>query len=54
MYDIHTLRCIHIVDTYVTADCINVYMIMFNVHITALPCFDVYARVTALITIDYG
>ena len=41
---------IHTVDTYMTAICINVYMIMFNVHITAFACFDGYARAATLIT----
>ena len=48
-YYIHTLYYIHIVDTYVTAVCINVYMLMFNVYITALACFDGYARAATLI-----
>ena len=29
--------------TYMTAVCINVYLIMFNEYITALACFDGYA-----------
>ena len=33
-----------------TAVCTNVYMIMFNVYITALACSDDYARVATLIT----
>ena len=41
---------IHTVDTYMTAVCINVQMIMFNVYITALACFDGYARAATLIT----
>ena len=48
-YYIHTLCYIHIVDTYMTAVCINVYMIMFNVYITALAYFDGYARAATLI-----
>ena len=32
-----------------TAACINVHMIMFNVYITALSCFDEYVRATTLI-----
>ena len=40
----------HTVDTYMTAVCINVYMIMFNVYITALACFDRYVRAASLIT----
>ena len=32
-----------------TAVCINVYMIMFNLYIKALACFDGYARAAALI-----
>ena len=43
-YYIHTLYYIHIVDTYMTAVCINVYMIMFNEYITALVCFDGYKK----------
>ena len=46
---IHTLYYIHTVDTYTTAVCINVYMIMFNVYITTLACFDEYARATILV-----
>ena len=38
------------VDTYVTAACINVYMITFNVYIKALACFDGDARAATLIT----
>ena len=49
---------IHAVDTYMTAVCFNVHIIMFNVYITALACFDGYARTTTLITdrlrTDYG
>ena len=33
-----------------TAVCINSYMIMFNVYITDLACFDGYARAATLIT----
>ena len=40
----------HTVDTYMTAVCINVYMIIFNVHITGQTCFDGYARAETLIT----
>ena len=64
----HTYICIHtyayirytvrIVDTYMIAVCINVYMIMFSMYITALGCFDGYARAETLISyrlrIDYG
>ena len=32
-----------------TAVCIDVNMIMFNVYITVLVCFDVYARIATLI-----
>ena len=39
----------HTVDTYMTAVCINVYMITFNVHITVHACFDRYARATTLL-----
>ena len=49
-YYIHMLYYIHTVDTYVTAVCINVYMIMFNVYIMALVCFNEYARIATLIT----
>ena len=35
---------IHTVDTYITAVCFNVCMIMSNAYITALVCFDGYAR----------
>ena len=49
-YYIHTLYYIHIVDTYMTAICINVYMITsFNVRIMAVACFDGYARAATLI-----
>ena len=37
------------VDTYMTAVCINVYMIMFNAYIMELACFDEYARDATLI-----
>ena len=52
MYEhyIHTLYCRHAVETYIYAVCINVYMIMFNVHLTALACFDGYAGAATLIT----
>ena len=30
----------HTVDTYMTAACINVYIIIFNAYVTALACFD--------------
>ena len=49
-YYIHTLYYIHTVDTYMTVVCINVYMIMFNVHITAVACFDGHARTATQIT----
>ena len=49
-YQIHTLYYTHIVDTYRTAVYINVYMIMFNVYIIALACFDGYARAATLST----
>ena len=42
--------CIHIVDTYMIAVCINIYMITFNVYITTLVCSDGYARAASLIT----
>ena len=51
VYYIHTLHYMHIVDTYMTAVCINVYMIMFNVYIAALVCYKGYAR-AALLTTD--
>ena len=35
---VHTLYYIHTVDTYMTAVCINVYMIMLNMHTMALVC----------------
>ena len=44
------LYYIHAVDTCMTADCINVYMIIFNVHITVLACLDGYAKTATLIT----
>ena len=44
---IHTLYYIHTVDTYMTAVCVNVYMI--NAHITVLD-FDGYARIATLNT----
>ena len=40
---------IHTVDTYMTAVCNNVCMIMFNVYKTALACFDGNARAVTLI-----
>ena len=49
-YYMHTVYYIIIVDTYMTTVCINVYMIMFNVYITALAYFDGYARAVTLIT----
>ena len=33
-----------------TAACINVYMIMFNVYIMVLACFDGYARAVTQIS----
>ena len=48
-YYIHTLYYMHTVDTYMAAVCINVYMIMFNVYITALVCFDGCVRAATLI-----
>ena len=41
---------IHTVDTYMTVICINVYMIMFNVHIMALAYFYRYTRAAILIS----
>ena len=41
---------IHTVDTYMTTICINVHMIMFNVYLTALACFDRCVRAATLIT----
>ena len=38
------------VDTYMIAVCMNVYMIMTNICITALACFDEYVRAATLIT----
>ena len=32
-----------------TAACTNVYMIMFNVYITALACFDGFVRAATLV-----
>ena len=49
-YHIHTLYYIHTVDTYMTDVCINVHMNMFNVFITALACFNGYARASTLNT----
>ena len=37
---LYTLYYTHTVDTYMTAVCVNVYMIMFNMYIMALACFD--------------
>ena len=48
-YYMHSFCNIHTVDTYMTAVCINVHMIMFNVYTTALVGFDGYARVATLI-----
>ena len=56
-YYMYTLYYMHTVDTYMTAVCINVYMIKFNMYITALAGFDGYARAATVITdilrIDY-
>ena len=49
-YYMHASYYIHSVDTYMTPVCINVYMIMFNVYIMTLACFDGYARAATLIT----
>ena len=49
-YFMHTLYYIHAADTCMTAVCINVNMIMFNVYVTALACDDGYARAAGLIT----
>ena len=49
-YYMHTLYYIHTVDIYMTTVGSNVYMIMFNVHIPALTCFNGYARAATLIT----
>ena len=46
----YTLYYMHIVDTYMTAVCVNVYMIMFNVYIMALVCFDEFAKAETVIT----
>ena len=43
---------IHTVYTYMIAVCINIYLIIFNVCITALVCFDGYVRAATLIA-DY-
>ena len=43
------IHAVMYVDTYMTAVCTNVYMIMFNVYITALGCFDGYVRAVTLI-----
>ena len=45
-YYIHTVDRSSAVDTYMTAIC----MIMFNVYITIITCFDEYARAATLIT----
>ena len=45
----HTMYIHYTVDTYMTAVCINVYMIMFNAYIMELACFDEYARDATLI-----
>ena len=50
-YYIHTLYYMHIVDTYMSAVCINIYMIMFNVCITVLACLDSYVRAAILIAV---
>ena len=52
-YYMHTLCYIHTVDTCMTAVCINAYMIVLNVYITALACFDVFARAATLIIDSY-
>ena len=49
-YYICALYYIHTVDTYMITVCINVYIIMFNVYITALACFDGHAKATSLMT----
>ena len=48
-YYIHIVYYILTVATNMTAVCINVYMITFNVHITFHACFDGYARATTLL-----
>ena len=48
-YYIHTLYYLHTVDKCMIAVCINVCMIMFNVYITTLACFDGHARAATLI-----
>ena len=40
----------HTVGTYMTAVCISVYIIPFNVYTMALACFGEYARAATLIT----
>ena len=40
----------HTIDTCMIAVCIIVYMITFNVYITALALFEGYARAAVLIT----
>ena len=49
-YYILTMQYVHTVGTKMTAVCINVCMIPFNVYKTALACFDGYARASTLIT----
>ena len=49
-YYIHTLCYTHTVDIYMTTVCIDVHMIMFNVYVTALACFDAYAGSATLMT----
>ena len=54
----HALHYIHTVHIYMTSVSINVSMIMFKVYITALACFDRYAKAATLIIsrlrTDYG
>ena len=50
----HYTYYIHTVHTYMIAICINVYMIMFNVCIMALACFDGYVRTATLIADRLG
>ena len=45
------LYYIHTVDTFMIAVCINVYMIMFNVCITAVACLDGSVRAATLIAV---
>ena len=50
-YYILTLyKYIDTIDTCMTAVCVNVYMILFNVYVTALACLDGYERAATLIT----